>query len=155
MTRGVATVRHFRHVPTHNFSPKKCYWWKITNHPKCISLVKKLQCVPIVKKKVAMCLFLCSIKIRSQLKHANDLSYFLNEDNHTGGGVKIPILGESIFYLACFNCDLILIETCLKCLTVATPLVIECSEMYANLCYVDYEEWQAIFPWIDAYSLRF
>jgi hypothetical protein len=22
--------------------------------------------------------------------------------------------------------------------------VIECSEMYENLCYVDYEEWQAI-----------
>jgi hypothetical protein len=33
--------------------------------------------------------------------------------------------------------------------------VIECSEMYESLCYVDYEEWQAIFPWIDAYSLRF
>jgi hypothetical protein len=35
-------------------------------------LVKKLQCVPIqgkCQKKVTMCLFLCSIKIRSQLKH--------------------------------------------------------------------------------------
>ena len=31
--------------------------------------------------------------------------------------------------------------------------VIECSEMYENLCWVDYEEWQAIFPWIDAYSI--
>jgi hypothetical protein len=40
-----------------------------TLHPKCLSLVKKLQCVPIVQNKVTMCLFLCSIKIRSQLKH--------------------------------------------------------------------------------------
>jgi hypothetical protein len=39
-----------------------------------------------------------------------DLLYFLNEDNHTGGGVKITIFGQSIFYLGCFNCDLILIE---------------------------------------------
>ena len=39
-----------------------------------------------------------------------DLLYFLNEDNHTGGGVKIAILGQSMFYLVCFNCDLILIE---------------------------------------------
>ena len=39
-----------------------------------------------------------------------DLWYFLNEDNHTGGGVKIAIFGQSIFYLVCFNCDLILIE---------------------------------------------
>jgi hypothetical protein len=38
-----------------------------TLHPK--SLVKKLQCVPIDQKKITMCLFLCSIKIRSQLKH--------------------------------------------------------------------------------------
>jgi hypothetical protein len=30
--------------------------------------------------------------------------------NHTGGGVKIAIFGQSIFYLECFNCDLILIE---------------------------------------------
>ena len=29
---------------------------------------------------------------------------------HTGGGVKIAMFGQSIFYLACFNCDLILIE---------------------------------------------
>ena len=41
-----------------------------TLHPKCVSLVKKLQCVPIVPKKATMCLFLCSIKIRSQVKHA-------------------------------------------------------------------------------------
>jgi hypothetical protein len=41
-----------------------------TLHPKCLSLVKKLQYVPIVQKKVTMFLFLCSIKIRSQLKHA-------------------------------------------------------------------------------------
>jgi hypothetical protein len=41
-----------------------------TLHPKCLSLVKKLQCVPIVQIKVTMCWFLCSIKIRSQLKHA-------------------------------------------------------------------------------------
>jgi hypothetical protein len=27
----------------------------------------------------------------------------------TGGGVKIAIFGQSIFFLACFNCDLILI----------------------------------------------
>ena len=28
-----------------------------------------------------------------------DLEYFLNEDNHTGGGgVKIAIFGQSIFY---------------------------------------------------------
>ena len=30
--RGVATVRHFRHVPTHNFPPKFVYWWKMTNN---------------------------------------------------------------------------------------------------------------------------
>jgi hypothetical protein len=39
-----------------------------------------------------------------------DLYYFLNEDNHIGGGVKIAIFGQSMFYLVCFNCDLILIE---------------------------------------------
>ena len=39
-----------------------------------------------------------------------DLQYFLNDDNHTRGGVKIAIFGQSIFYLACFNCELILIE---------------------------------------------
>ena len=27
-----------------------------------------------------------------------DLEDFLNEDNHTGGGVKIAIFGQSIFY---------------------------------------------------------
>ena len=40
----------------------------------------------------------------------DDTNYFLNEDNHTGGGVKIAIFGQSMFYLLCFNCDLILIE---------------------------------------------
>ena len=35
---------------------------------------------------------------------------FSKEDNHTGGGVKIAIFGQSMFYLVCFNCDLILIE---------------------------------------------
>ena len=29
--RGVATMRHFRHVSTHNFLPKFFYWWKKTN----------------------------------------------------------------------------------------------------------------------------
>ena len=29
---------------------------------------------------------------------------------HTGGGVKIAMFGQSIFYLTCFSCDLILIE---------------------------------------------
>ena len=28
-----------------------------------------------------------------------DLQYFLTEDNHTGGGVKIAIFGQSMFYL--------------------------------------------------------
>ena len=32
------------------------------------------------------------------------------------------------------------VGTCLKCLTVATPLVNECSETDTNLCYDDYEE---------------
>jgi hypothetical protein len=30
--RGVATVRHFRHVPTHNLFPNCFYWWKMTNN---------------------------------------------------------------------------------------------------------------------------
>ena len=39
-----------------------------------------------------------------------DLYYFLNENSHTEGVVKIAIFGQSIFYLACFSCDIILIE---------------------------------------------
>ena len=45
--RGVATVRHFRHVPTHNFPPKKLYCWKMRNNALRI-LIMSILCLIIV-----------------------------------------------------------------------------------------------------------
>ena len=40
--RGVATVRHFRHVPIHIFPPKMLYWWQMTNNALHILIISVL-----------------------------------------------------------------------------------------------------------------
>jgi hypothetical protein len=65
---------------------------------------KKKKC--LVKLKNCSCIFMSSAWTNTW----GSLCQCFCLDNHTGGGVKIAMFVQSIFYLAYFSCDLILIE---------------------------------------------
>jgi hypothetical protein len=57
-TRGVATVRHFRHMPTQTFSPKIVYWWKMTNNALHI-LIMSVLCLLYFLGYISVLIFYC------------------------------------------------------------------------------------------------